>query len=70
MKMRSIMAVLSLEKQIQQYLPKLSTRQKRAVLSFVKSFVEEQADAEYDGAFKRELGKRGEEIRLGIKCHQ
>ena len=64
--MRSIMAVLSLEKQIHQYLPKLNTRQKRAVLSLVKGLVDGQEDGEYDEAFKRELDKRGKEMNQGV----
>lgn len=57
-----------LNKQINSYLVQLNTKQKKAVLTVVKTFAEEQAhdsNTWKDEAFVAELDKRVEELERG-----
>ncbi|MBD0294947.1 MAG: hypothetical protein ICV84_07070 [Flavisolibacter sp.] len=56
-----------LDKEINQYLPLLSDRQKKAVLTVVKTFAEEGGMVEYSEEFKKELDSRYEEYKNGGK---
>jgi putative addiction module component (TIGR02574 family) len=60
----------TIDKQINQYLGKLNTKQKQAVLTVVKTFAEEEnemmeAPGEYTPAFKAELDKRYADYKSG-----
>jgi hypothetical protein len=59
-------AATPLDKEINQYLSLLTDRQKEAVLTVVKTFAEE-AGADYDEAFKKELDSRYEDYQNGGK---
>jgi len=66
-------AATILDKQINNYLVQLNTKQKKAVLTVVKTFVEEQ-EQEYswwkDADFVGELDRRSAEFRSGkVKGH-
>lgn len=55
-----------LNKQINNYLVQLNTKQKKAVLTVVKTFAEEQElDVWKDEAFVAEINKRIEELETG-----
>ncbi len=59
--------VSAIDKQISNYLIQLNTKQKKAVLSVVKTFVEEQGDYDYwnDKSFIAELNRRTTEFENG-----
>ncbi|MDQ6757158.1 MAG: hypothetical protein M3004_09500 [Bacteroidota bacterium] len=59
------MASATIEKQITNYLPQLNANQKKAVLTVVKTFAEEQDD--YSKEFKKELDSRYDEYKKGGK---
>ncbi len=63
------METSGIDKQINSYLPQLSVRQKKAVLTVVKTFAEEQEEEtiEYSEDFKNELDSRYEEYINGGK---
>jgi hypothetical protein len=63
------MSASSIDKQINNYLPQLTVKQKKAVLTVVKTFAEVQDEAidEYSDEFKKELGSRYEEYINGGK---
>jgi hypothetical protein len=61
-------AVTALDKQIANYLVQLNTRQKKAVLTVVKTFAEEQDQDDSpwkDPAFVKEMDKRMTELESG-----
>lgn len=59
-------AVTKLDKQINDYLVQLIDKQKKAVLTVVKTFAEEQEnDIGQDGAFIAELDRRTTEYESG-----
>jgi len=60
-------SVASLDKKIATYVEQLNTRQKKAVLSVVKAFAEEDIDDDIweDKAFIKELDKRTKELESG-----
>jgi hypothetical protein len=60
-------AAKPLDKQISQYLSLLNDRQKEAVLTVVRTFVEEAEMVEYSDEFKKELDSRYEEYKNGGK---
>lgn len=60
------MSATLIEKQITNYLPQLTAKQKRAVLTVVKTFADEQSD-EYSEELKKELDSRYEEYKNGGK---
>lgn len=57
----------SLDQEITQYLTQLNTKQKEAVLTVVKTFVEEQQEYDYwnDKSFIAELDRRTTEFEKG-----
>jgi len=55
-----------IDKQINGYLPQLTVKQKKAVLTVVKTFAEE-VDNEYSSEFKKELDNRYEDYVTGGK---
>ena len=59
--------VKTLDKQINNYLGILNTRQKKALLTVAKTFAEEQATNDYSDEFKVELDSRYEEYITGGK---
>ena len=59
------MAYSSIEKQINHYLPQLSVKQKKAVLTVVKTFAEDEISNDYSDDFKKELDSRYEEYLNG-----
>lgn len=59
------MPAVTLDKQITQYLGYLSTEQKRAVLSVVKTFAHEEESSWKDKAFITLMDKRFEELESG-----
>ena len=61
------MEVSSIEKQINNYLPQLTTKQKKAVLTVVKTFADDENTNEYSDEFKKELDSRYEEYLNGGK---
>jgi hypothetical protein len=63
------MKAASIEKQINNYLPQLTVNQKKAVLTVVKTFVEDQDENtnDYSEEFKNELDSRYEEYINGGK---
>ncbi len=63
------MKAASIEKQINNYLPQLTVNQKKAVLTVVKTFVEDQDvnSNDYSEEFKKELDSRDEEYINGGK---
>ena len=61
------LAVTTLDKQINNYLSVLNTRQKKALLTVAKTFAEEQAANDYSDEFKAELDSRYEEYKNGGK---
>ncbi len=63
------MTASAIDKQISNYLPQLTVKQKKAVLTVVKTFAEEQDEEtnEYSEAFKNELDNRFEEYINGGK---
>ena len=60
------MEATSIEKQINNYLPQLTVKQKKAVLTVVKTFVEDEI-TNYNDDFKKELDSRYEEYLKGGK---
>lgn len=60
------MSSLNIDKRISDYLPQLTIKQKKAVLTVVKTFAEEDAN-EYSEEFKKELDSRYEEYINGGK---
>ncbi len=58
------MAPASIDKQINNYLPQLTANQKKAVLTVIKTFVEDE-DVRYSEEFKKELDSRYEEYKNG-----
>ena len=60
-------AVKTLDKQINNYLGILNTRQKKALLTVAKTFAEEQTSNDYSDEFKAELDSRYEEYKNGGK---
>jgi len=60
-------AVTNLDKQINDYLSQLNTRQKKAVLTFVKTFAEkqQQGDLLNDKEFVAEMDRRFAEMESG-----
>ncbi len=63
------MEAASIEKQINNYLPQLTVNQKKAVLTVVKTFVDEQDEntIDYSEKLKKELDSRYEEYINGGK---
>ncbi len=61
------MEAASIEKQINNYLPQLTVKQKKAVLTVVKTFAEDENSNEYSDDFKKELDSRYEEYLNGGK---
>ncbi len=57
----------STEKQINNYLPQLTLKQKKAVLTVVKTFAEDEISNDYSEDFKKELDNRYEEYLNGGK---
>ena len=60
-------ALSVLDKQINNYLGILNTRQKKALLTVAKTFAEEHAANDYSDEFKAELDNRYEEYMNGGK---
>ncbi len=60
-------AIKSLDTQINNYLALLNNRQKKALLTVAKTFVEEDQDDEYSDEFKKELDSRYDEYIKGGK---
>ena len=62
-------ATSTIDKQINNYLPQLTVKQKKAVLTVVKTFAEEQNEENdiYSEEFKKELDSRYEEYINGGK---
>ena len=58
---------MSIEKEINNYLPQLTVKQKKAVLTVVKTFVEDETTNDYSDDFKKELDSRYEEYLKGGK---
>ena len=58
------LAATTLDKQINNYLGILNTRQKKALLTVAKTFAEEQGN-DYSDEFKAELDSRYEEYKNG-----
>lgn len=59
-------AVTKLDKQINDYLIRLNDKQKRAVLTVIKNFVEDQENELWeDSAFIAELDRRAAELENG-----
>ena len=58
-------AATTLDKQINNYLGILNTRQKKALLTVAKTFAGEHADHQYSDEFKAELDSRYEEYKNG-----
>ena len=61
------MASATIEKQINNYLPQLTVKQKKAVLTVVKTFAEDESANDYSEDFKKELDNRYEEYKNGGK---
>ena len=61
------METLSIEKKINNYLPQLTVKQKKAVLTVVKTFAEDENSNDYSDDFKKELDSRYEEYLNGVK---
>jgi hypothetical protein len=61
------MEARSIEKQINNYLPQLTVKQKKAVLTVVKTFADDKNKHEYSDEFKKELDSRYEEYLNGGK---
>ena len=57
--------VKSLDKEINHYLDRLNTQQKKVVLSVVKTFAHEEEDWWDDESFVKEMDKRVEELESG-----
>lgn len=55
----------ALDKEINQYLPLLNYRQKKTVLTVVKSFVEEEEARWTDKAYRAEMNRRFTELENG-----
>ena len=55
------MEATSIEKQINNYLPQLTVKQKKAILTVVKTFADDENTNEYSNEFKKELDSRYEE---------
>ena len=55
----------TLDKQINNYLSILNTRQKKALLTVAKTFAEENAAGDYSDEFKAELDRRYESYKQG-----
>ena len=58
---------MSIEKQINNYLPQLTVKQKKAVLTVVKTFADDENTIDYNDDFKKELDSRYEEYLKGGK---
>jgi hypothetical protein len=61
------MEATSIDKQINNYLPQLTVKQKRAVLTVVKTFADDENINDYSDEFKKELDSRYEEYLNGGK---
>ena len=61
------MEAATIEKQINNYLPQLTVKQKKAVLTVVKTFAEDESTNDYSEDFKKELDNRYEEYKNGGK---
>ena len=61
------MEATSIEKQINNYLSRLTVKQKKAVLTVVKTFADDENTHEYSDEFKKELDSRYEEYLNGGK---
>ena len=61
------MQTTSIEKQINNYLPQLTVKQKKAVLTVVKTFADDENTNEYSDEFKKELDSRYKEYLNGGK---
>lgn len=61
------MEATSIEKQINNYLPYLTVKQKKAVLTVVKTFADDENTNDYSDEFKKELDMRYEEYLNGGK---
>ena len=61
------MEAKTIEKQINNYLPQLTVKQKKAVLTVVKIFADDENTNEYSDEFKKELDSRYEEYLSGGK---
>jgi len=61
------MSSASIDKLINNYLPQLTINQKKAVLTVVKTFAEEENQSDYTDEFKKELDIRYEEYLNGGK---
>jgi len=61
------LAITTLDKQINNYLSILNTRQKKVLLTVAKTFAEEQATNDYSDEFKAELDSRYEDYKNGGK---
>jgi len=59
------MTVSSIDKQINNYLAQLNEKQKKAVLTVVKTFAEEQESNLNESSFIEEMDKRIEELESG-----
>jgi hypothetical protein len=55
----------TLDKQISNYLPRLTSRQKQTVLTVVKTFADEEDEMLYDQSFIDEMDKRFTEMENG-----
>lgn len=55
----------TLDKEIDYYLPRLSSRQKQTVLNVVKTFVEDEEEIWNDKSFIAEMDKRFSEMERG-----
>ncbi len=60
-------AATTIDNQINSYLSLLNLRQKKALLTVAKTFVEEQQESAYSDEFKAELDSRYEEYKNGGK---
>lgn len=58
-------ATSAIDKKINSYLVQLTEKQKKAVLTVVKTFAEETEASGYSAAFKKELDSRYDEYKNG-----
>jgi hypothetical protein len=61
------METATIERQINNYLPQLTVKQKKAVLTVVKTFAADENTNGYSDDFKKELDSRYEEYLNGGK---
>jgi uncharacterized protein YdaU (DUF1376 family) len=59
------METTALDKKIANYVDKLSIKQKKAVLSIAKAFVEEEDDMWQNEGFVKEMDRRTKELESG-----